>query len=87
MQVTTPIPLGQQSKGTAVKIAVAATGVVAATLVILLGAVYPTASWLFLLLGVTLSATSVRAARRPGLLRAGTAAINLAVVPMLLSYF
>jgi hypothetical protein len=75
-----------ETLATSTRLAVAIVGVIAAGLVILLGTTYPAASWLFVLLGVTLSATSVRAARRPGLLRAGTLAVNLALVPMVLIY-
>ena len=83
MHITTPI-VKKPSSEDVVRIAVALTGIVAATLVILLGAVYPAASWLFLFLGVTLAAVSARAARRPNLMTLSIATVSTALIPLIL---
>ncbi|MFQ5522356.1 MAG: hypothetical protein ACE5F5_02110 [Acidimicrobiia bacterium] len=75
---------GPRRQELAIQLGVAVAGIFAATSVILLGTVYPAASWLFLLIGVTLGATSARAARHPSLLRLTVATVSVALTPLVL---
>lgn len=69
--------------GRAARIAIAVGGVITATLVLLLAAMVNDGSWLFVLAGVALAATSVRAARYPTLVRLTVVMANLIVIPLL----
>lgn len=69
--------------GRAARIAIAVGGIITATLVLLLAAVVRDGSWLFVLAGVALAATSVRAARYPTVVRLAAVMANLIVIPTL----
>lgn len=69
--------------GKAARIAVAAGGMIVATLVLLIASMLREGSWLFLLIGVALAATSVRAARYPSLARLTAVAANLIAIPLI----
>lgn len=73
--------------GKAARIAIAAGGLITATLVILMATIIDQGAWLFILLGVALAATSVRAARYPSLLRMAVVAANLIAVPLVAQSF
>lgn len=65
-------------KGT--RIAIACLGLISATLTLMLAPLASGASWLLVLAGVGLAATSVRAARHLSLLRLTTVAANLILI-------
>ncbi|MGB7859476.1 MAG: hypothetical protein WBM90_03170 [Acidimicrobiia bacterium] len=67
--------------GRAARIAIAVGGMITATLVLLMATMLQQGTWMFTLLGVSLVATSVRAARFPTILRLGIVAANLIVIP------
>ena len=75
---------GRKRQEVAVRVGVIIAGVAAATSVILLGTIYPAASWLFLLIGITLGATSARAARQPSMLRLTVATVSVTLTPLVL---
>jgi hypothetical protein len=68
--------------GKAARIAIAVTGLVTATLVLLLATLGTSAVWFMVLLGVALAATSVRAAVYPSLIRLTTLAAVMVAVPI-----
>lgn len=70
--------------GRAARIAIAVFGVITATLTLMLAPMLEQASWVVVLAGVALAATSTRAARNPQLQRLTTATANLIVIPLLL---
>lgn len=67
--------------GKAARIAIAVGGMITATLVLLMATMLQQGTWMFTLLGVSLVATSVRAARFPTILRLGIVTANLIVIP------
>lgn len=69
--------------GKAARVAIAVGGIITATLVLLMATLLPQGSWLFVLTGVALAATSVRAARFPTVLRLSAVAANLIVIPLI----
>ncbi|MFV1962216.1 MAG: hypothetical protein ACC658_10320 [Acidimicrobiia bacterium] len=69
--------------GKAARIAIAAGGMITATLVLMLATMLTNGSWLFVLFGVALAATSVRAARVPSVVRLGVVAANLVAIPLI----
>ncbi len=69
--------------GKAARIAIAAGGMIVATLVLLMASMLSEGTWLFLLIGVALAATSVRAARYPSLARLTAVAANLIAIPLI----
>jgi hypothetical protein len=69
--------------GKAARIAIAAGGIITATLVLLMATMLPDGAWLFVLVGVALAATSVRAARYPTIVRLGVVAANLIAIPLI----
>jgi hypothetical protein len=69
--------------GKAARVAIAAGGMIVATLVLLLASMLRDGSWLFVLTGVALAATSVRAARYPSLTRLTVVAANLIAIPLI----
>lgn len=71
----TTLPMGR-----AVRIALALTGMVTSTLILMLAAVIETGSWMIVILGISLAVASVSAARVPSATRlVATAAVLLAV--------
>lgn len=69
--------------GKAARISIAAGGVITATLVLLLASMVREGSWLFVLAGVALAATSVRAARFPTVIRLSSVMANLIAIPLI----
>ena len=72
--------------GKAARIAIAIGGMITATLVLLMATMLDSGTWLFVLIGVALVATSVRAARYPTLIRLGVVAINLIAIPLIAQF-
>ena len=72
-----------QPLGKAARVAIAVGGMITATLVLLMATMLRDGTWLFVLAGVALAATSVRAARVPTLLRLGAVSANLLVIPLM----
>lgn len=68
--------------GKAARIAIAVTGLITSTLVLLLATLGANAAWLMVLLGVALAATSVRAATSPTMIRLITLAAALVAIPI-----
>jgi hypothetical protein len=62
---------------------IASGGVVAATMLLLAAAMTESGSWLLVVTGVALAATSARAARNPSFTRLGLVGANLMVIPLL----
>lgn len=69
--------------GKAARIAIAAGGTITATLVLLMATMLRDGTWMFVLMGVALAATSVRAARYPTITRLGVVAANLVAIPLI----
>ncbi len=69
--------------GKAARIAIAAGGMITATLVILMATMLTNGAWLFVLVGVALAATSVRAASAPTITRLSVVAANLIAIPLI----
>lgn len=69
--------------GKAARIAIATGGMITATLVLLMATMLRDGAWMFVLVGVALAATSVRAARYPTILRLGVVATNLIAIPLI----
>lgn len=69
--------------GKAARIAIAAGGMITATLVLLMATMLREGTWAFVLIGVALAATSVRAARFPTVARLGAVAANLIAIPLI----
>ena len=69
--------------GKAIRIWIALAGVIMAVLVLLTASMLASGSWFFVLAGVALAATSVRAARFPTALRLGFVAANLVAMPLI----
>ena len=76
-------PWATKPIGKAARIAIAVGGMITATLVLLLATMLTQGSWLFVLVGVALVATSVRAARYPTLVRLAVVAANLIAIPLI----
>lgn len=72
-----------QPLGKAARISIAVGGMLTATLVLLMATMLSQGTWLFVLVGVALAATSVRAARYPTLLRLTAVAANLIAIPLI----
>ena len=58
-------------------------GMITATLVLLMATMLTQGAWGFVLVGVALAATSVRAARYPTLVRLAVVAANLIAIPLI----
>lgn len=69
--------------GKAARISIAVGGMITATLVLLLASMLSDGSWILVLAGVALAATSVRAARAPTVTRLAAVMANLIVVPLI----
>jgi len=69
--------------GMAARISIAVLGIVASTLVLMLATMLSQGAWLFVLVGVTLAATSIRAARYPTLIRLLVVVANLIAIPII----
>lgn len=69
--------------GKAARISIAVLGVITATLTLTLASMIGNGSWVMVLGGVALAATSIRAAQRPDVLRLTVVAANLMVIPLL----
>lgn len=67
--------------GKVARVAIAALGLMSATLVLLVATMNSQAAWTLVLLGVALAATSVRAAVSPSLIRLTTLAAVMVAVP------
>lgn len=73
--------------GKAVRIAIAATGMALAILVMLAAAIVENGSWALVVLATALAATSVRAAQRPTTNRLMVSLAVLAAIPLSLQIF
>lgn len=69
--------------GKAARISIAIGGMITATLVLLMATMVESGSWMLVLVGVALAATSVRAARFPTLIRLGVVVANLIAIPLI----
>lgn len=89
MTTSTPVLQAWATRplGKATRIAVAAIGMAMGTLVMMTAAVVETGSWALVLLGVSLAATSVRAAHVPNLSRVGALAAVAIAIPLSLQIF
>ncbi len=89
MTASTTVLQGWASRplGKAVRIAIAATGMVLATLVMLAAAIVENGSWALVVLAAALAATSVRAAQRPTTDRLMISIVVLAAIPLSLQLF
>jgi hypothetical protein len=67
--------------GKVARVAIAALGLMSATLVLLVATMNSQAAWVLVLLGVALAAASVRAATTPTLIRLTTLAAVMIAVP------
>jgi hypothetical protein len=67
--------------GKATRVAIAALGLMSATLVFLLATMNSHAAWTLVLLGVALAATAVRAAANPTVIRLTTLAAVMIAIP------
>jgi Mg/Co/Ni transporter MgtE len=67
--------------GKVARVAIAALGLMSATLVLLVATMNSHAAWTLVLLGVALAAASVRAAFSPSLIRLSTLAAVMIAVP------
>ena len=72
-----------QPLGKAARVAIAVGGMITATLVLLMATMLRDGTWLFVLAGVALAATSVRAARVPNLTRLSVVSANLIIIPLI----
>lgn len=71
--------------GKVARATIAVLGVITAALTLMLASMMTGgASWVLVLAGVALAATSTRAARDPSLARLSTVAANLIVIPLLM---
>lgn len=66
------------------RIALALTGMITSTLILMLAAVIETGSWMIVILGISLAVASVSAARAPSATRLVTTAAVLLAVPLTL---
>ncbi len=69
--------------GKAARIAIAVGGMITGSLVLLMATMLSQGAWVFVLVGVALVATSVRAARYPTLVRLTAVAANLIAIPLI----
>jgi hypothetical protein len=67
--------------GKAARVAVAVLGAMSAILVLLVATMTNNASWTLILLGVALTAVSIRAALQPSLIRLSTLAAVMVAIP------
>jgi hypothetical protein len=67
--------------GKVARVAIAALGLMSATLVLLVATISDQSAWIMVLLGVALAAVSMRAAAKPSLLRLTTLAAIMVAVP------
>ncbi|MGH8914606.1 MAG: hypothetical protein ACRDZM_08850 [Acidimicrobiia bacterium] len=67
--------------GRVARAAIAALGLMSATLVLLVATMNSHAAWTLVLLGVTLAAASIRAATRPSVVRLATLAAVMIAIP------
>ncbi len=68
--------------GKAVRVGIAAAGLATATLVLLMATTLASGTWMVVLVGVSLAATSIRAARYPTLVRLSALTANLLAIPL-----
>ena len=76
-------PWATRPIGKVARVAIGVGGMITATLVLLMATMLTQGSWMFVLTGVALVATSVRAARYPTLVRLGVVAANLMAIPLI----
>ena len=69
--------------GKAARLAIAVLGLASAILVLMVATMNTHAAWLLVLLGVTLAATSIRAAQRPTLIRLTSLLAVMIAIPYL----
>lgn len=67
--------------GKAARISIAVLGLASAVLLLMVATMYRHAAWILVLLGVSLAATSIRAARKPSALRLTTLAAVMIAIP------
>jgi hypothetical protein len=72
-----------QPFGKAARVAIAVGGMITATLVLLMATMIRDGAWLFVLIGVALAATSIRAAQVPTVTRLAVVSANLIAIPLL----
>lgn len=72
-----------QPLGKIARVAIAVGGMVIATLVLLIAPMLSENVWSFVLAGVVMAATSIRAAQYPTLLRLAIVSVNLLVIPLI----
>lgn len=73
--------------GKVLRLALAGTGLVFATMVLMYAAVTDTGSWMLIILGVTLAASAVRAALFPNVARLALLGVTLVAIPLSLRLF
>lgn len=73
--------------GRAVRAFIAGAGMVTATLVLMTATLVSSGSWVLVILGVGLAATSIRAARIPTVGRLATVAAALVAIPLSIQIF
>ena len=72
--------------GKAARVSIAVGGMITGSLVLLMATMLPQGAWVFVLVGVALVATSVRAARYPTLVRLTAVAANLIAIPLIAQF-
>lgn len=89
MTVSTPAlqTWAEHPIGFAVRVAIAASGLITAVMVLMISSLIPRASWLLVALGITLAATSVRAARIPSATRLAITTAVLVAIPVSIQIF
>lgn len=76
-----------QTTGKVVRVALGVGGMITSFLVLLMAGFVPEGTWLLILAGVALAATSVRAAWIPSVTRLATVAANLIAIPVIAQLF
>lgn len=79
--ITTINDWAMHPMGKAARVAVAVLGLMSAILVMLVATVSNEASWTLILLGVVLTAASIRVALRPSVIRLATLAAVMVIIP------
>ena len=75
-----------QPIGKAIRISIAVAGMTTAVLLLLTASMLSSGTWLLVLAGVALAATSARAARFPTVLRLSFVAANLVAIPLIATF-
>ncbi len=86
MTTSNPVlqPWATQPLGKAARIAIAAGGLVLATLVLMTAAIVGSGSWALIALGVLIAPAAIRAARVPSTARLGVLAAAVLAVPFII---